>query len=267
MSNANLELRNAIVYYFARIIKSVPVLKRVYPSLLKNMARIVWRGGYRLKRYFGSIFLLNFNNYVDREISLHGAFEPAQTKYFLSQLEKQKYDMFLDIGANFGLYSINVARSGLVKEIHSFEPDVRNFYQLSSNIYLNKFFDLIKPYKIALSDKEGEVEFEMNSDFRTGNSKVVEGGLLNENNKVVKVPTSSLDILFPFKDKYVAIKIDVEGHEKNVLAGAHNFLKGNKCFIQIEAWDENYNQVKLIIESLGYKEINKIEKDCYFVNF
>jgi len=266
MSNAKLEFKNLIHYYFSRTMKSIPIVKRVYPSLLKTLARCVWRGGYRLKKYFGSIFLLNFNNYVDREISLHGAFELPQTKFFLNQIAQRKYDVFLDIGANFGLYSINVARSGCITEVHSFEPDIRNFYQLSSNIYLNKFFDIITPHKVALSDKVGEVQFEMSSGSKTGNSKVVEGNS-NSGNMIVKMPTSSLDTMFIYKDKYVAVKIDVEGHEKSVLNGAQNFFKNNKCFIQIEAWDENYNEVKSIIEQLGYKEINKIEKDCYFVNF
>ena len=81
-----------------------------------------------------------------------------------------------------------------------------------------------------------------------------------------KVSTIIGDNLLKFRDEILTIKIDVEGFEVNVLRGIKNTLKNNKCLIQIEIWNENYDSVHNYFKSLNYKEINVIDGDTFFLN-
>lgn len=54
--------------------EKIPVVRRLYPSLMKRWARLTWTGGHKVKRYNG-LLLLNWHNYVDRHVGLFGGYE------------------------------------------------------------------------------------------------------------------------------------------------------------------------------------------------
>ena len=56
--------------------------------------------------------------------------------------------MFIDVGANIGLYSCILGRSRLVPRIVAFEPDRDNFARLVENIQRNSLTDVARlcPY-------------------------------------------------------------------------------------------------------------------------
>src|ERR1700722_13685174 len=60
-------------------------------------------------------------------------------------------DVFWDIGANVGIYSLYAA----AKRVHvvAFEPAAGNYYLLNRNIELNGFADRVEAYCVALSDE------------------------------------------------------------------------------------------------------------------
>jgi len=45
-----------------------------------------------------------------------------------------------------------------------------------------------------------------------------------------------------------------------------NTLKNNKCFIQIELWDENQDRMQALFDDMGYSAIKQIDADFYFTN-
>ena len=67
---------------------ALPVVKRLYPSLLKRWARLTWTGGHKVKRYEGLLWLLDWRNYVDRQVGLLGGYEQAQVAYLLSRMRR-----------------------------------------------------------------------------------------------------------------------------------------------------------------------------------
>ena len=76
-----------------------------------------------------------------------------------------------------------------------------------------------------------------------------------------------LDTVFNKKRKNCFIKIDVEGHEKNVIIGSQNFLKNNSCLLQVEvSKNEGLEEFDNLMKSLGYTLVNKIQ-DYYYSNF
>jgi len=70
-------------------------------------------------------------------------------------------DIFWDIGANFGLYSIIASTIvGPEGQVLAIEPDPRNIKRLRRNIYFNRLFNSITVYQIPFA--LGEVKISLN---------------------------------------------------------------------------------------------------------
>ena len=64
-------------------------------------------------------------------------------------------DVFFDVGANVGIYSIYAAMRNRNSQIFAFEPEYSNLHQLKQNILNNQLANKIEIYSIAFSDKSG----------------------------------------------------------------------------------------------------------------
>lgn len=177
-----------------------------------------------------------------------------------------KIDAFCDIGANLGLYTIQARLLERVQEVYAFEPDIRNHAQLLSNLYLNNMLLTVKVHSLGLSDKEGEASFQMYPSNSTGQSRIVKSDDIVKNTEFIKVKTMPLDSLLMYTNKRLVLKIDVEGHELSVLNGAKKTLKNNICYLQIECWPAEQDQLKNYMKSIGYSYVNNIKEDFYFTN-
>ena len=134
----------------------------------------------------------------------------------------------LDIGACMGGYSLYAANRKV--RVHAFEPESQNFALLCRNVAINQFGDKITPWPMALSDKSG---FDM---FHVQSMKV--GGSCSSYAEEVNFHLEPKQYAFhqgacattidEFTAKYGApnhIKIDVDGLEHKVLAGATRTLR------------------------------------------
>ncbi|TAL38795.1 MAG: FkbM family methyltransferase [Alphaproteobacteria bacterium] len=256
-----MEFSNRCLYGVFQFFSHIPLLKRLYPSMQKGWAALTWPGGHKVKHYNGALFLLDYKKLPDRKVALHGGHELRQHAYFFSQLMKKSCDVFLDVGANIGLYTIDAASHG-VPEIHAFEPDPRNYAQLHANLYLNKLAAEVRTYPIGLSDKSGSLEFDLAPDAKTNLTKVAAGSTASSHTQ--KLPVKPLDEVVPCTGKKIFLKIDVEGHEHAVLKGAARLLANNDCFLQVEAWPENAPALTAYLETFGYKLVHRIQDDYYF---
>lgn len=137
---------------------------------------------------------------------LHEFEEMAFVAHFL-----KPGDLFLDVGANVGSYSILAASSGA--RVIAAEPLPATFRHLEMNVLLNRFQPTVKLMNIGLADRAGELRFTDALD--TMNHVLAEGELASS----VSVPVDTIDNLVGTAIPTV-IKIDVEGYETAVLAGA-----------------------------------------------
>jgi FkbM family methyltransferase len=72
----------------------------------------------------------------------------------------QPGDVFYDIGANIGMYTLLAAsRVGDAGKVYAFEPHVRNFTSLLQNVALNNLSGRVAPICSALHDTEGFLNF------------------------------------------------------------------------------------------------------------
>ena len=62
-------------------------------------------------------------------------------------------DVFMDIGANIGLYSLYAAKLSPSCTVFSFEPEAQNYSRLCNNIVLNGVSNIV-PCNFPLSDRE-----------------------------------------------------------------------------------------------------------------
>lgn len=139
------------------------------------------------------------------------------------------YDVFLDIGANIGTYSILFAGKGLTG--FAFEPVRSNLEAFEKNVALNEMQDKIQIYPIALGSHKHTANFTFDP-VNTGASHLTDDHIdaeeiVNPEFEDIEVDTldNIMDELNIDPAKKIIIKIDVEGMEIDVLRGATKFLK------------------------------------------
>jgi FkbM family methyltransferase len=247
----------------------IRILKRLVPSVLKIFVKTVNK--YNIIINHNNLLLsLNLRNPIDREIYLRDAYETKQIEYLKKLIIKDKLEIFIDVGSHMGFYSINLSK--LIKIIYSFEPILENYNQLKKNIEINDYKN-IKTYNLALSNIKKEVEMWVPNKNKTGgfsiyNEKDEELKTYKPNSlHKEKVLSDILDSILILKNKKIAIKIDVERHERNVIEGAVNLLKENDVLLQVEIFESRKEEVFEVLKILGYKLIDKINKDHYFKNY
>jgi len=138
----------------------------------------------------------------------------------------KKDDIVFDVGAMSGSYTLPSLAIGA--KVYAFEPKMIHFYDLSTNIYINKFRNCI-PLNIGLFNTEGIIEF---SD--TMRSTVVKSS--TELSSIDKIYVSTIDNIMQYYniEKLDWLKIDTEGAELQVLDGGINTLKKFKPNILVE---------------------------------
>ncbi len=173
---------------------------------------------------------------------------------------------FLDIGANIGVYSVYVSDVASLASIHAFEPAPSSFLVLEKNIRLTRTPDKISASPVALSHKEGSMDFAIyghlagnNAIADTNHSKVPPA-------EIVTVPTRKLDSVFKGRGETFVCKIDVEGHELGVLEGAKGYLQNNCGLLQVESFPKNHQALRSELSQLGYDILFQMKNDFFFTN-
>ena len=208
--------------------------------------------------------MLNYANYVDRQLIIHEPYESAQREHLLREAARQPYDLFIDVGANLGLYTMLMARSARFGDILAFEPDPRNYRQLVTNIALNGLAADIRLFACGLSDRDRMASFLQAHARSTGMSRLgatAPAGTRREHYTEIHVPVIRFDGHFTCSGRRVMIKIDVEGHEAQVIAGMRRLLKNNDCLIQCEVFDAGVMQVDARLAELGYHNYASLGHD------
>lgn len=214
------------------------------------------------------------SNYIDRRMWVEGGYESLHLTYMLKQAQMHDFDAFLDIGANFGLYSCVLGKNKVAPIVHSFECDPRNVNHLRGHIRMNSLLDDVTVHPFAVGDVAGEITFRMASGNSTGHSYVAESSesyalIHSEKNskeyQSITVEQKSVDDVLSFTGKELLIKIDVEGYEKIVLKGMEQTLRDNICLLQIEIVNDSHEQIEMLA-ALGYERVHKIDDDWYFSN-
>jgi FkbM family methyltransferase len=171
-------------------------------------------------------------------------------------------DVFWDVGANIGCYSLFVAMRGVM--VCAFEPHVANARSLLRNIRANRQASLGTPYvKVItspLGDLDGWLQFFYASDA-PGSSGSQLGPAIDEHGKPFQ-PVACETKWATTGDSFVRntgncpdlIKIDVDGLELSVLRGMESLLLNNPPrSIQVEIHQHTDADIVKFLEYYGYR--------------
>jgi len=213
--------------------------RRVY----KPFNKIWHRGHYFVCNYFGADFLVRSVNVGGLEISAKIG-EYPELKNFVRSCTEIKPDVFIDIGANLGLYTCIVMKNGLAPRAILFEPDRRNRVHLRANLLINDLLEAdITINELALGAESGKFRLVPGPERDIGLSQIVENAPAGEGYDVDIV---RFDDLVALTGKTLAIKIDIERYERKALAGMARTLRDNRGVVQIEVLEARDETVGLM---------------------
>lgn len=127
-------------------------------------------------------------------------------------------DLFIDIGANVGSYSI-LACGVAGANGFAFEPVPNTYQKLVGNIRINNLSDKIQCFNMGLGNQKDRIKFSSHLD--TMNHALSEDEI---DDNAIEVNIDSLDVMLQNESPHI-LKIDVEGYETLVLEGAQQTLK------------------------------------------
>ena len=216
---------------------------------------------YFISHYLGADFLLQPTGIGTLEISAGIAERPELSRY-IKRCAEIRFDVFLDIGANVGLYSCILLKKGCVPRAIAFEPDRQNLTHLKANLLINGLFESVELHEVAVGDAAGH-QVLVPGAIDGGFSRLLDVGEPTAPGYEVRVVRLD-DVLF-FSDRRLAIKMDVENYECKALVGMEQTLRRNECMIQVEAF-ETRDQVASFLSAAGYDLVASFPPNFVFEN-
>jgi FkbM family methyltransferase len=259
-ANVNKIIRN-INYFLAPLL---PSKIKIHPSGKMKVSIDKDHGTFVLKT--------NQTSYISREIFWEGALNFEYSPIFIGLIKKM--NIFIDIGANIGYYSILGSTVNPELITYAFEPSRGANFYLSENVKLNNFSNRITIESCALMDTSGEIDF-----YEIRNKKYPAiynlSGEHNIGTKTYKlsqkttVKATTLDAYFLDHNINALdlIKLDTEGAEAYILKGAHDVIEHYKPIIICELlFDRIEKELETIMLSHEYTFYAHTEKGLKLVD-
>lgn len=176
----------------------------------------------------GLRWALDLNEGVDLSIFLFGAFERSTVELVESLIHAG--DVALDIGANIGAHTLPMARAvGLSGRVIAFEPTSYAYNKLIRNIDLNpQIRDRVTAEQVMLvADAGAPLEPEIYSSWPLDRTEGLHHKHCGHAMRTDNARVSRLDdyVSNAGLQRIDLIKLDVDGHETNVLLGARRVLE------------------------------------------
>lgn len=142
----------------------------------------------------------------------------------------------IDVGANIGFFSMYFARwVGPQGHVIAIEPEARNFASLRRRVARAGMSDIVICVRAAAAERSGEVRLALNPGH-PGDHHLADNG--------VPVAAVTLDELVVAESRPVTlIKVDVQGAESMVLAGAHRLIERYRPGIFVEVHEPSLTRL------------------------
>lgn len=269
VTNRYVSFRTAL---FSKLAFIVSLALRLLPIRLVAMikARLILR----VKMPYPKSVVVDVDSH--REIRRAGfCFREPETVEWLEECAKKGGTLY-DVGANIGAVSLLYAANIVSKygelpagSVLSFEPGFSTFSKLCKNIVINNWGGGILPFSSPLSNKVGSDVFSMQTIESGSSGHSLSGSKDCHLSYQLDFPviTSTIDHLhyelgFP-APKW--IKIDVDGHDYEVLLGAERVISdGHVKSVLIEK-NEKETEIRAFMQQYGFLE-KRIDKACNNIN-
>jgi FkbM family methyltransferase len=228
---------------WARLMKC---LRWAGPILPASVFSHLWFKGTFDARVGGARFRIrHVGAEIENEIFWRGTFDRERLVTRLIADHVRSFDVFLDVGANSGFYSLLAQAVNPNAFVAAFEPSPANAAVLRDNVALNEF--AIECLEAAVTDRSGPVTLFDFPGF-SYSASLVEG--FRPGTSVRTVQGVTLDDFLELRGlagKSVLCKIDVEGHELAVLQGAKRLLAAGTT---------------AVVELLSSKAVHEAAAEC-----
>ncbi len=176
---------------------------------------------------------------------LEGVVQPAVFQAWSRLIRALSPELILDVGSNYGEMVLPLLL-GPNAAVHAFEPNPTVAEHLRRSVATHVQRDAFTVHAVAVSDQVGERPFNIDRkwsgtsslDYRREDSPFKGDGA--QHFDTVVVPVTSIDAFVGTRavalspDATVALKVDVEGHEPQVFAGARELLQRRRFFAIFE---------------------------------
>ena len=183
--------------------------------------------------------------------TIHADWEPEWTHLEVCLLKlKIGRSLAVDVGANCGLYSIKLA--SLFSRVHSFEPNPKVVKFLKDADCEN-----VTIHQTALSSKKSEIDLRIPS---KGKQVLSSWASFNKNNcedadGFFCLETEAQDLDGFGFEQLDFIKIDVEGHEIEVLEGAKKTILKCRPILLVKIKDANIEKADDFFKAMNYLKV------------
>jgi FkbM family methyltransferase len=190
---------------------------------------------------------------VGKHLFWHGLRDWEQETVPVVVEELRRAELFLDIGANSGIYTVLGGLLNPRLRTVAFEPVQQTFAALRNNVRNNGLVSRVTALNLALGETLGEVPFHVAEDSTM--SSMATEGYQGQRGQVISVECRTLDsVVDELGLKPDFMKIDVEGFEHAVLEGAHRTLQRFRPRIVLEANPgDDVERTWAILSEHGYR--------------
>lgn len=206
-----------IFYWKTKILSFLQQRSSLLNAIIHSVVRYLPKPSFVIQNKSGTFFVQAFD---DSTTICSDYFEQELRDWLNTPAVK---DVFVDIGANRGIYTIIAPTLFGYKEVHAFEPNPEVLTILNKNIELNNLTGRAFVHAYALGGKKETVNFACDP-MHKGGGHISE--VEDSTQPVVSVETFDASMSALPANRISFIKIDTEGFEFNVLSGMEKTLTG-----------------------------------------
>ena len=170
--------------------------------------------------------------------------------------------VFLNIGANQGLYSLIAAKNLRCLKVLAFEPVPSTFLRLCRNIHLNGAEDIIQPVNKAIAQESGHGCIRMCPAHSGAASMSATNDAQGDELSIELIDHCEMDELIPAGDEPIVVKIDVEGFEETVvdeLVASVHLNRMSAIFYEIDEKWTNPARIEMKLRAQGFSRFQRIQ--------
>jgi FkbM family methyltransferase len=192
-------------------------------------------------------------NLIERVIADTGVWEPAETVAVKRCIRPGH--VCIDVGANIGYFSLLMAKLGAT--VHAFEPTTYGFERLSGNLALNtNLRTSIVAHRKGLSDRACEITEALEARFSLR---------MLAHDHLERMQFETLDADWTAK-RIDFLKIDVDGHDTEVVRGARESLRRHRPTVMAEFCDRVLKQYGSSVHELALAFLDCGYDECEVLN-
>jgi FkbM family methyltransferase len=206
----------------------------------------------RVTTRYGRFYVVRNDSVIGRSLKLYGEWAEDEINSYAALLSNG--ETVLDVGANIGTHAVALASRLPHSEVVAFEPQPLAFALLVANALAARTAN-VYPRGLGCAEAEGVIHVVPDysaMDWNVGGFSL-QAGVKDAESGALPVAMVALDDL-KFQKRVQFIKIDVEGMEESVLAGATKLIERDRPIIYFEVLGiERLKGARDLLTGLGYE--------------